>query len=94
MQSILNFISFCFKNQNHLSLEYWDSCQDEKICPITKEYFYQNQPIIRLPCSHIFSQNEIFKWLQLKPTCPLCRHTIYIHNMSLRETLYTPYLWT
>ncbi|KAF8673364.1 hypothetical protein HU200_048925 [Digitaria exilis] len=29
-----------------------------------------------MPCSHIFHQNCIFKWLRRSATCPLCRHQL------------------
>ena len=55
-------------------INYNSTISKEKRCPITQEEFEENQEIIQLPCSHIFSKEAITKWLETESAkCPICR---------------------
>eukprot|EP00730_Choanoeca_flexa_P017094 TRINITY_DN8188_c0_g1_i3.p1 TRINITY_DN8188_c0_g1~~TRINITY_DN8188_c0_g1_i3.p1 ORF type:complete len:202 (+),score=25.94 TRINITY_DN8188_c0_g1_i3:159-764(+) len=43
-------------------------------CPVCQETFVQGDECKQLPCSHVFHNDCIQPWLQMKTTCPLCRH--------------------
>ena len=46
----------------------------DKVCPITREEFKENEEIIQLPCEHIFSKDAIITWLETEAAiCPICR---------------------
>ena len=46
-----------------------------KECIFTLNEFKENENIIRLPCNHIYNDNEITNWLQKESnTCPICRY--------------------
>jgi len=47
--------------------------EDSKKCIICFEDFEANQKIIRLPCFHIFHEDEIYNWFNENKTCPTCR---------------------
>lgn len=43
-------------------------------CPISQNNFKKNDIITKLPkCGHIFHSESLFKWLDQKEECPMCR---------------------
>ena len=47
--------------------------EESKKCLICLEDFENNNFIIRLPCFHIFHQEEINYWFRENKKCPICR---------------------
>ena len=39
----------------------------------TQQQQQQQQVTTQLPCSHLFHENCVFPWLEMKQTCPICR---------------------
>jgi hypothetical protein len=64
------------KNQKLL---YRDLNELEKIenivCPISMEYFNEDDSIIKLKCGHFFHREPILYWLYMQNSiCPMCRY--------------------
>ena len=69
----------------------------ETSCPIYCTSFTESEIICKLPCSHIFSKNGIYKWLKTSNLCPICRYELdsieirddnsnnIIENQDMRE---------
>ncbi|KAL0385461.1 UNVERIFIED_CONTAM: E3 ubiquitin-protein ligase RING1-like [Sesamum radiatum] len=51
------------------------SVSEEESCSICLEGF-DNSDGARLPCSHMFHESCILRWLQENHVCPLCRHEL------------------
>lgn len=51
-------------------------------CCICMENYNQTDDVKRLPCMHVFHLDCIDKWLQTKPNCPHCRHSVVLSTMS------------
>ena len=49
--------------------------EENIICPITQENILIGDNIEELPCGHKFS-DSIYKWIQIKNECPVCRENI------------------
>ena len=50
---------------------------DEKnLCIICLNNMEANEIVIILPCTHIFHEDCITKWLKNKSTCPICQNEI------------------
>jgi len=49
---------------------------EEKSCCICLEDFQDGEDIRRLPCFHIFHQEEIDRWLSDNNSCPICKTPI------------------
>jgi len=49
---------------------------EEKGCCICLDDFQDGEDIRRLPCFHIFHQDEIDKWLRDNNSCPICKTPI------------------
>jgi len=47
------------------------------VCPISCEPFEPGEPISRLPCGHVFSNDSIVYWLMKKNCCPVCRKSSF-----------------
>ncbi|KAK4564938.1 hypothetical protein RGQ29_006830 [Quercus rubra] len=43
-------------------------------CTICMEEFRISSEVTRMPCSHIYHEKCIFKWLKTSHLCPLCRY--------------------
>ena len=43
-------------------------------CTICMEEFQIGSKVTRMPCSHVYHENCIFKWLKTSHVCPLCRY--------------------
>jgi hypothetical protein len=56
---------------------------DQKLeCPICKDAFQigvQN-PVVQLPCKHLYHNECIVPWLQQHNTCPVCRYELETDN--------------
>jgi len=61
----------------------------EKVCPITREEFKENEEIVQLPCKHIFNKEAIKIWLETENAiCPICRKKLKskeIKNDNINE---------
>jgi hypothetical protein len=47
--------------------------EDNKRCLICFDDFNLNHRVIRLPCLHLFHEEEILKWFNGSKSCPICR---------------------
>ena len=45
-------------------------------CPICSEDFVVESEVTCLPCSHIYHEDCVVPWLDLKKTCPICRYEL------------------
>eukprot|EP00045_Choanoeca_perplexa_P006237 m.52942 g.52942 ORF g.52942 m.52942 type:complete len:212 (+) comp13533_c0_seq1:127-762(+) len=50
-----------------------DDAHAGKECPVCQEIFADGDECKQLPCNHLFHNDCIQPWLQMKSTCPLCR---------------------
>ncbi|KAL4614018.1 hypothetical protein ACB092_07G025100 [Castanea dentata] len=48
-------------------------------CTICMEEFRIGSEVTRMPCSHIYHEKCIFKWLKMSHLCPLCRYPMPQH---------------
>jgi len=49
-------------------------CDDaETICPISAEVLKEGEWAARMPCGHYFGRDDLFEWLGVNNTCPVCR---------------------
>ena len=53
------------------------SGDEDGTCAPCMEGFQLNQPLIRLPCSHLYHRDCIAKWLENHRTCPTCRDRLF-----------------
>ena len=51
----------------------YDAAADRGQCAICMIEFAENDKLTVLPCAHEFHSACVCAWLQLAPTCPLCR---------------------
>ncbi|KAL4614014.1 hypothetical protein ACB092_07G024700 [Castanea dentata] len=49
-------------------------------CTICMEEFRIGSEVTRMPCSHIYHEKCIFKWLNMSHLCPLCRYPMPQHS--------------
>ncbi|KAJ4981782.1 hypothetical protein NE237_032619 [Protea cynaroides] len=50
--------------------------EQSSTCMICVDKFVKGVEIVRLPCTHFFHGECIFKWLENKNSCPLCRFAL------------------
>ena len=51
-----------------------DSSESVGECMICLQHFRTDLQLIRMPCSHVYHEDCIVKWLDLSHFCPLCRY--------------------
>jgi len=79
------FESFADESQDRLTQEeidtlpkgpfsiFRENSQGPQMCSISLREFQDDTQIIKLPCNHLFCEEEIKRWLLLNNRCPLCR---------------------
>ena len=63
--------------RSEISAEHLEKHVDAE-CIICKDGFKLNDPIIHLPCKHIFHPDCLIPWLKLNGTCPTCRFSLVV----------------
>ncbi|PIA60934.1 hypothetical protein AQUCO_00300448v1 [Aquilegia coerulea] len=48
----------------------------EESCSVCYQEFLMAEDVTLMPCSHIFHNNCIGRWLEMTNTCPMCRFTM------------------
>uniref|UniRef100_H2YRR2 RING-type domain-containing protein n=1 Tax=Ciona savignyi TaxID=51511 RepID=H2YRR2_CIOSA len=48
-------------------------------CPVCLEDFKNKDVLAICPCHHVFHKKCLCKWLELRPTCPMCMSHISVH---------------
>jgi len=83
-----NNIRFCI-HSNPVStpqeIKYYSGLS-ETHCPISLEPFRLGDTIIKLPCEHYFSRENILEWItNFSSNCPICRHRIqyYVNSQTI-----------
>jgi len=54
-------------------------------CSVCWEDFVLNEPVRKLPCSHLYHENCIVPWLQCHGTCPICRKSLVSESGSEQQ---------
>nr|XP_002129362.1 RING finger protein 24 [Ciona intestinalis] len=55
-------------------------------CPVCLEDFKKKEVLAICPCHHVFHKKCLCKWLELRPTCPMCMSHISVHYHSHAST--------
>ena len=71
-------------------LRYGDILDENKNteCPILHSSFSDDDNVIQIKhCKHIFNTNELLRWFNVNPCCPVCRYNIntYSNNAETSE---------
>ena len=45
-------------------------------CPISLDTFKEGDIIKMMPCTHYFLPEEIYNWMKISSTCPICKYDI------------------
>ncbi|KAJ4981220.1 hypothetical protein NE237_032057 [Protea cynaroides] len=69
-----------FDDEYHTETE--DQEQSYSTCMICMDEFVKGVEIARLPCKHFFHGECIFKWLENKNSCPLCRLALPVEELT------------
>jgi len=55
----------------------YEECDDgDGVCPICLANFVVGDMVRELPCSHLYHQDCVDRWLQIQKRCPMCKRDI------------------
>ncbi|CAK9326376.1 unnamed protein product [Citrullus colocynthis] len=50
--------------------------EDVIVCAVCKDKFSMEEKVRKLPCGHYYHDDCILPWLNIRNTCPVCRHEL------------------
>lgn len=50
--------------------------EDVVVCAVCKDKFSMEEKVRKLPCGHYYHDDCILPWLNIRNTCPVCRHEL------------------
>merc|ERR1712228_905925 len=56
-----------------------------KDCAVCKDKFKRKELLIELPCHHRFHKDCILPWLNIRNSCPTCRHRLPTDNQFYEQ---------
>ena len=62
-----------------------DLCCSQPSCPLCMEDYKIEEAVTQLPCSHIFHNECVLPWMNMKNSCPICRECISNELPTLLE---------
>jgi hypothetical protein len=72
--------------EKHFNLKEAQEKNQNIICPISLTKFEEDDVIIELSCNHIFSKDDILKWLSEESnSCPICRKELDYEEIRINS---------
>ena len=78
-----NIVDNILKTKKYIHV---DNRDEHSKCPISLEYFNDDDDVIQLPCNHCFFEEPIRQWLMNDShVCPICRFSFESMEININE---------